>query len=492
MSNKLGRNELCYCGSGKKYKKCCLQSEVSSAIDTVAATDLKWYQFRCMEGTVIDKHLVPYVTKKLPRGVIESAYEDFLQDEELPKGVDEELFFGRFFTPWCLFNWIPCDDFGVEDFNAQETLAENYLRLHRNRLSSKERLFIETMVHETYYSFYCVLDVEIDKRLTVRDTLLETVHTVKESQGTRQLERGDVLFGRILTMEDQSIFVGLAPFRMGPEYLHKLIDFREILLEGKETLSVEDLRDESQYLFGCFLAFLNNMFNKPPPILVNTDDELVVFAKSRFKLMIAPEEALNCLLPLTLGAELDYLLEEAEMDKSGKVKKIEFSWLKEGNKKHKAWDNTILGNIIIEKGKLTLETNSKERAKLGKELLEEYLGDKISFQSISAKTPEQEMRSLKKSNSKKEEEADEELEKSPEVKEMLRNMAEEHWTNWFDEPIPLLKDETPRQAAKTKEGRERLEALLMEYEHGMNDDDNDDNPFKADIEYLRKELCLDS
>jgi len=23
--SKLGRNELCYCGSGKKYKKCCLE-----------------------------------------------------------------------------------------------------------------------------------------------------------------------------------------------------------------------------------------------------------------------------------------------------------------------------------------------------------------------------------------------------------------------------------------------------------------------------------
>ena len=24
IHNKMGRNELCYCGSGKKYKRCCL------------------------------------------------------------------------------------------------------------------------------------------------------------------------------------------------------------------------------------------------------------------------------------------------------------------------------------------------------------------------------------------------------------------------------------------------------------------------------------
>jgi uncharacterized protein (DUF2384 family) len=33
-------------------------------------------------------------------------------------------------------------------------------------------------------------------------------------------------------------------------------------------------------------------------------------------------------------------------------------------------------------------------------------------------------------------------------------MAKEHWENWFNEPIPMLKNKTPREAAKTKEGRE--------------------------------------
>ena len=26
--NKIGRNDLCPCGSGKKYKKCCLRKEI--------------------------------------------------------------------------------------------------------------------------------------------------------------------------------------------------------------------------------------------------------------------------------------------------------------------------------------------------------------------------------------------------------------------------------------------------------------------------------
>ena len=69
-------------------------------------------------------------------------------------------------------------------------------------------------------------------------------------------------------------------------------------------------------------------------------------------------------------------------------------------------------------------------------------------------------------------------------------MAQAHWENWFDESIPALKNKTPREATQTKNGRERLEALLLEYENY--DLKQENNIFKADIPYLRKELGLDA
>ncbi|GHT99325.1 hypothetical protein FACS1894126_5500 [Alphaproteobacteria bacterium] len=491
MGNKLGRNELCYCGSGKKYKKCCKGAENFAALSAIAANDPKWYQLRCTEGKVVDNHLVPYVKRQLSADVLKTAYQEFLQNKKLPKGADEDALFERLFLPWCLFNWIPNADFGIENFDGQARLAENYLKSHRNKLTSRERLFIEEMVH-TYYSFYCVLDMELDKSLTVKDVLLKTTHILKERQGTRQLEKGDVVYGRILTMEGTSIFVGMAPFRFNPDYVHKLIDLRKLLVKenGGKALTVEILRDESDFILSCFFAFLKSMFNTKLPTMMNTDEELLVFTKSYFQLMTDPEDALSCLLPLTLGADLNYLLEVAERDEFGKVTKVEFSWMKEGNKKNKTWSNTILGHVFIEEDKLTLDTNSVERAALGRKLLEEYLGDKISFQSASAKTPEQMMKSSKKSNRGNEKRAIESYEQPPEVKEAIKEMAEAHWKSWFDEPIPLLQDKTPRQAAKTKEGRERLEALLMDYERRDKNKDEDD-PFKVDVEYLRKELHLE-
>ena len=57
MSEKNKRNAPCPCGSGKKYKKCCLQSTEHNA-DIV---DFGQRQLRQLEGQVVDNHLLPYI-----------------------------------------------------------------------------------------------------------------------------------------------------------------------------------------------------------------------------------------------------------------------------------------------------------------------------------------------------------------------------------------------------------------------------------------------
>lgn len=204
---------------------------------------------------------------------------------------------------------------------------------------------------------------------------------------------------------------------------------------------------------------------------------------------MTPEEALNHLLPLTLEKSPQEILQGAKKDKSGKIKRMEFPWVVKGNKKHKGWNNTVHGYIIINQDRLTLETNSQERTQKGKKLLSKHLGDAITFQKTLIETPEQKLKSLPKSSSGKDEETTKLLE-SPEVQEQLKVMAKAHWESWFDEPIPALENKTPREAAKTKDGKERLEGLLLLYERY--DLEKADNLFKADINYLRRELCLQS
>ena len=174
MVVKLGRNEPCSCGSGKKHKKCCMTQLQQFASSEVA--DFGWRKLRQLEGIVFDKHLIPYATQTLPDEVMRQAISDcFLED--LPEELDRELFFSNFFLPWSLFNWIPFDNFGLEGFDPEVTLSQNYIMSHEQALNSQEKRFIEAM-NQTFYSFYSVLQVDKNKSLDVKDILLGTTHTL--------------------------------------------------------------------------------------------------------------------------------------------------------------------------------------------------------------------------------------------------------------------------------------------------------------------------
>jgi hypothetical protein len=481
---KLGRNDLCSCGSGVKYKKCCAISQIA-----INVTDLSWQILRQTEGRVVDEHLTPYVTKTLPNSIISAVIED-LMPRALPDSVDDAHFFNQFTIPWVLFNWASeLDDFGIENFDENLSIAMNYLQTYGTKLSSTEKRFIRT-INETYYSFYSILEVNFEKSLLVKDILLGTIHTIKERQGTHYLKKGDIVFSRILTLDNQSIFVGMAPIIIPVRFHTSLIDFREWLVQENDddpltpaVLKTELDLDILDYFFDM-IEYLAN----PNPTLINTDGDLIVFTKSYFELNMDIEEALYRLLPLTLLKNPERILESAKRNKSDKITELDFPWLKKGNKKHPEWENTILGHVTINKKKLILETNSEKRTQKGKKLLTKYLGDNIRFQKTLLESPEQKMKSLPKSSI--EEAASISPYDVPEIQEQLKLMAKQHWDAWFDNPIPALNNKTPRQAAKTEDGRERLEALLLHYERNDEQINERAHYFKANINFIKSELNL--
>ena len=68
-------------------------------------------------------------------------------------------------------------------------------------------------------------------------------------------------------------------------------------------------------------------------------------------------------------------------------------------------------------------------------------------------------------------------------------MATQNWRDWFDIRIPALANKTPREETRTKEGRERLEALLLIYEQSA-DKRSKIDIFKPNVNYLKQELGL--
>lgn len=215
----------------------------------------------------------------------------------------------------------------------------------------------------------------------------------------------------------------------------------------------------------------------------NTDNEPLQFCKSHFKISIAPEESLRQLLPLTLSG-IEDCLQGSKRDPSGKVIQVTFDWLKAGNKKHKLWNNTVMGHISITGNTLILETNSENRDQKGVAFILKYLGEQVTFEKTFIESLEQKLQASNNHPSK----ADTLLH-SPKVRQHIKNMMQSHWEHWFDEPISALGNKTPREAALTPKGKEELEILFLLYERSNLE--QQDNGLRSDISYLRRELGMD-
>ena len=64
---------------------------------------------------------------------------------------------------------------------------------------------------------------------------------------------------------------------------------------------------------------------------------------------------------------------------------------------------------------------------------------------------------------------------------------QKHWDAWMDTKVPALGNRTPRQAAKTAQGRERLEALLSDFARSA---EQRASVFQPDLGDLRRRLGL--
>ena len=74
---KVGRNDLCPCDSGKKYKKCCLPNEVPSV------ASLTWLKMRRTEGELIPT-LLKYAVKFYGEDALVEAWDEFSLWRDVP------------------------------------------------------------------------------------------------------------------------------------------------------------------------------------------------------------------------------------------------------------------------------------------------------------------------------------------------------------------------------------------------------------------------
>jgi hypothetical protein len=340
-------------------------------------------------------------------------------------------------------------------------VAEDYALKRGSGLESLERKIIEA-VNRKPHTFWEVKRVDTGRSLDLQDVLCASRITVQEHSGSTYLKPGDMVFGRAVPVDGVGMFMGLGTTIIPPIHKPGLIDLRRQIRGGRRAIVEADLLDWESRIRSVYYDLIGRLHS--PPVLSNTDGDPLEMHKLVFEID-DPDRAFELLAPLCVTDTPEELREAAEIDELGRIRRAEFPVTRKGFKITKGPENTILGHLTIESRRLILNVNSAERARRIRREIEKKLGAGVRFKVDEI----QEMTTLmkdfrEKSGGSEREEEQRALMQAPEVQALLEEMMRRHWEQWVDQPIPALRGKTPREAAKTAEGREAVAALLADAE----------------------------
>jgi hypothetical protein len=117
-----------------------------------------------------------------------------------------------------------------------------------------------------------------------------------------------------------------------------------------------------------------------------------------------------------------------------------------------------VGRLELKDGTLELETRSMKRLERGKALVGRVLGNLVRHRSDVVQDP---MVAMEEHKQRRPEPDRDRNEIPPEVMAMAVNeLMNRQMKHWLDDHIPALGGKTPRQAARTKAGRQQVIDLL--------------------------------
>jgi hypothetical protein len=121
-----------------------------------------------------------------------------------------------------------------------------------------------------------------------------------------------------------------------------------------------------------------------------------------------------------------------------------------------------VGTAMLGRGKLMLETNSIERADALRKLVEGSCQGLLQHRLRELTDPSGTISDGEQGTARLVPQS----EPPPaEVDAVIRQYKADFYARWIDEPIPALSGKTPRQAIRTKAGREQVEVLLKDIEY---------------------------
>jgi hypothetical protein len=198
---KIGRNDPCPCGSGKKYKKCCQEK-----------SDKELSQYAIMVRLIneinrfVDKNHLP---------LLASAYPAYWGDIDIETDLND---IERTIAEGCFYEWV------VFDFESFENRTFIDLFIDKNENLTAEELAVLAIMRRSAVGLYEVEEVFPGRGFILKDLLLGGLYEIGDVEMSNYMHKGNVLAARVIHLDEKYVIVGAGhPFQQ--EMKTELIEY---------------------------------------------------------------------------------------------------------------------------------------------------------------------------------------------------------------------------------------------------------------------------
>lgn len=453
VSVKVGRNDPCPCGSGLKYKNCHLR-----APDETTSRDDLWRRQHELNHW-LPTELLRFVKNRYGLELVDEAWSEFTLYEE--ESFDQESVHLPVFIPWFLYEWDPDPAATIvpPEKIAEFPVASAYLA-RRGRYEEPLTVRYLEAAKDAAFSFLEILEVRPGIGFSIQDTLTGWRGDVTEKTASQTVRQGDILPARAVRLDDLVVLDGCAPIAFPPLEKLQIIELRNKILKANPVIAAHVLRDYRIEILEIYQSIAERLLNPKMPKLANTDGDPLAFCRVSYEIP-SPRGAFESLRHLSLGHTEAELLENATFDNANELLSVELPWLKAANARM-VWKNTNLGSIKIEGPHLIAEVNSERRAQRFRKIADKALPAGSRYVSTVMESVDVALDAYQREHPGGSVKDD--LNNQPEVQALLRQTLTDYYRSWLEMTIPSLNGKTPKQAMRTKDGREMVEALLLDME----------------------------
>lgn len=430
---------------------------------------LTWRRIRrALDQFGVAARLLRFTDEVYGPTAIEEAWGEFTVWRDEEPAFDPSTPLLPLFMPWFLHSWAP-DPYDTDVADARlhdRTPMAVYLERHGSGLDPLVHRYLEACVR-TPFGFHEIIRCDPGQGFQARNIFTGEEVEVMEQSASRTVATHEILFGQLVAVDGIVILECCSPFGLNPGDKIAILDLRDRICANGKYTPEEALREFDSEIRELYLAIADRILAPQMPELRNTDGDPLVPQKVIFEID-SPQRVFDALKHLAGAVPDEELLRDVRRGSDGEWRELRLAWNRQGNAMHSDWQNTVLGEIRIFPRRLTCEVNSAKRAETIRAIVTQALGDDARYRATEIPSLERqwdERRALGVGDATRIDDEQAALMAHPEVRAKINEVMAGHYERWVDEKIPALSGRTPLEAMHTSDGRERVEALLVDMEH---------------------------